>query len=296
MQRELQHRLISSSTTPLVMGVLNVTPDSFSDGGEYLATEDAVARALEMIAEGAEIIDVGPESTRPGSHPVPAREQIARAIPVIKGIRARHARIAISIDTRLAPVAKAATEAGADIVNDVSALRDDPAMLDCVAAAGAGVVLMHMRGRPADMQAGGGPHYQDVLGEITSFLEERRRYAVQGGVEPSGIIFDPGIGFGKRVEDNLLILRHLDKLVALGQPLMVGASRKSFIGRVLDIEDPKQRTAPSLACAAVAVMAGASIVRTHEVSATVEAVRICAAIRHAGAQSPDTADSAGRDS
>lgn len=288
--------MIGSTTTPLVMGVVNVTPDSFSNGGEYLATEHAVAHALDMIAEGAEIIDVGPESTRPGSHPVPAQEQIARAIPVIKGIRAKHDRIAISIDTRLAPVAKAATEAGADIVNDVSALRDDPAMLDCVAGAGAGLVLMHMRGRPADMQAGGGPHYRDLLGEVTSFLEERRRYAVQGGIEPSGIIFDPGIGFGKRVEDNLLILRHLDKLAALGQPLMVSASRKSFIGRVLDIEDPKRRTAPSLACAAVAVMAGASIVRTHEVPATIETVRICAAIRQAGTHVPDAPDGSGRNS
>ena len=283
--------MMSSSTTPLVMGVLNVTPDSFSDGGEYLATEHAVAHALDMIAEGAEIIDVGPESTRPGSHPVPAEEQIARAVPVIEGIRARNNGIAISIDTRLAPVAKAATEAGADIVNDVSALRDDPAMLDCIAAASAGVILMHMWGRPADMQVGGGPHYDDVLGEIAYFLEERRRYAAQGGVEPSGIIFDPGIGFGKRVEDNLLILQHLDKLAALGQPLMVGASRKSFIGRVLNIEDPKQRTAPSLACAAVAVMAGASIVRTHEVRATVETVRICTAIRQARTHVPNTVNS-----
>ncbi len=264
------------------MGVLNVTPDSFSDGGDYCAPERAVDRALAMIEEGADIVDVGPESTRPGvSRPVPATEQIDRAIPVIEAVRAVDTHIAISIDTRLAAVAKAALGAGADIVNDVSALRDDPAMVGVIATSGAAVVLMHMRGTPAAMQAGGGPHYDDVVGEIAAFLGQRRQYATRCGVDPSRIIFDPGIGFGKRVEDNLLILRHLDRFVALGQPVLVGASRKSFIGRILGLEMPRQRMAGSLACAGMAVIAGASIVRAHDVRPTVEVVRMCSAVRHA---------------
>jgi dihydropteroate synthase len=278
---KLRHRNVDPSTTPLVMGILNVTPDSFSDGGEYLAPVDAVARALAMIAEGADIVDVGPESTRPGAEPVSTAEQIARAIPVIEALRAQDSRVVISIDTRRASVAQAALDAGADMVNDISALRDDPAMADCVAASGAAVVLMHMRGIPNDMQVGGGPHYDDVVGEIAGFLQERRGYAVRCGIDPARIIFDPGIGFGKRVEHNLLIMQQLEKLVALGQPLMVGASRKSFIGHVLGIEDAKRRAAGSLACAAMAVMAGALIIRTHDVRGTVEAVRICAAVRQA---------------
>lgn len=263
------------------MAVLNVTPDSFSDGGDHFALGDAVEHARHMIAEGADIIDVGPESTRPGAQPVPEAEQIARAVPVIKALRASGDEIVISIDTRVASVARAALEAGADMVNDVSALRDDAAMADCVAASGAAVVLMHMRGRPADMQTGGGPRYDDVVSEIATFLEERKRYAVSRGIDASRIIFDPGIGFGKRVEHNLLILRHLHRIVALGQPVMVGASRKSFIGQILGSDIPKQRMAGSLACAVVAVLAGAAIVRAHDVRATVEAVRICAAVRRA---------------
>ncbi len=277
----LRHRHVDPAVTPLVMGVLNVTPDSFSDGGDHVATETALAHALEMIADGADIIDVGPESTRPGAKPVPADEQIARAIPVISRLRAKNEKIAISIDTRLAPVAEAALQAGADMVNDVSALRDDPAMVEAVAASGAAVVLMHMHGTPIDMQLGGGPHYDDLVGEIAAFLDERRRYAVSHGVDPSRIILDPGIGFGKRVEHNLLILRNVDRFVALGQTVLVGASRKSFNGHVLGVEGPKRRTVGSLACVAIAVMAGVSIVRVHDVRATVEAVRMCAAVRHA---------------
>lgn len=270
------------------MGILNVTPDSFSDGGEHLTRNDAIACALGMIADGADIIDVGPESTRPGAQPVPAAEQIARAVPVIQAVRARNDRIAISIDTRLAPVAGAALEAGADIVNDVSALRDDPEMVEVVVSSGAAVVLMHRRGTSAEMQREGGPHYDDVIGEITDFLVRRREYAVTCGVDPARIILDPGIGFGKRIEHNLSIMRHLDRFVALGQPVMVGASRKSFIGQVLGIEDPTQRDAGSLACAAVAVMAGVSIVRAHEIRSTVETVRLAAAVRQARSQVDQT--------
>lgn len=267
------------------MGILNVTPDSFSDGGDYVKPADAIAQAMETIAEGADIIDVGPESTRPGSQPVPAAEQIARSVPVIEAVRKRDDEIAISIDTRSAAVAKAALDAGADIINDTSALRDDSAMVDLVATSGVPLVMMHRRGTPADMQKDGGPQYDDVIGEIGMFFEQRLRYAVDHGIDRSRIIIDPGIGFGKRVEHNLLILRHLDKLVSLGQPVLLGASRKSFIGQVLrDIspackDDPKLREAGSLTCAVIALMAGASILRVHDVRSTVETVRICTAVQ-----------------
>ena len=267
---------------PAIMGILNVTPDSFSDGGEYLDPKAAVAHAEAMIAEGADIIDVGPESTRPGADPVPAAEQIRRAVPVIHAIRERNERVVISIDTRLADVAREAIAAGATMVNDVSALQDDPDMAAVVASSGVTVVLMHRRGTPADMQNGGGPHYHDVVAEIEQFLRQRRDDAVRRGIDASRIILDPGIGFGKRTEHNLMILRHLDRFVALGHPLLVGASRKQFIGAVLGIEAPERREVGSLACAAVATLAGAAILRVHAVRTSFETVRVCAAIRHAG--------------
>jgi dihydropteroate synthase len=284
MQLRLRYRVIDPVVTPMVMGILNVTPDSFSDGGEYEGADQATERAIEMVAQGADIIDVGPESTRPGSQTVPADQQIAQAIPVIKALREQNDEIAVSIDTRLTSVAKAALDAGADIINDTSALRDDSAMVDLVATSGVPVVLMHRRGTPADMQAGGGPHYDDVIGEIRAFLEARVRYAVGHGIDRSSIIIDPGIGFGKRAEHNLKILRHLDRFVSLGQPVLVGASRKRFIGEILRDQnpaaasDPKLREAGSLACAVMAALAGASILRVHEVRPTVEAVRLCAAV------------------
>jgi len=271
---------------PLVMGVVNVTHDSFSDGGECLDCSRAVDRAMSMIAEGASIIDVGPESTRPGSQSVPSEEQIRRAVPVIEAIRSRDARIAISIDTRSAAVARASLQAGADMVNDTSAFRDDAKMVEVVAETKAAVVLMHRRGTPADMQEGGGPHYGDVIAEVGDFLAERRDFAVRGGIDHARIVLDPGLGFGKRVEHNLQILHNLDRFVALGQPLLVGASRKRFIGTVLGIDDPKQRDAGSLACAAIIAFAGASIIRTHEVRATVEILRLIAAVNAADSSRP----------
>ncbi len=276
-----RHRLFTPSDTPLVMGILNTTPDSFSDGGDLVESGAACARALKLIAAGADVIDVGPESTRPGAVPVSTDDQIARAVPVIKAIRAADAEIPISIDTRLAPVAEAALAAGADMVNDVSALRDDPAMVGVVASAGVPVVLMHRKGTSVDMQRGGGPRYDDVVGEIAGFLRERRSFAVGKGVDPARIIFDPGIGFGKRIEHNLLILQRLGQLVGLGQPVLVGASRKAFIGHVLDIAEPKRRVCGSVACVVLAAMAGAAIVRVHDVEASVEAIRMCRAVKDA---------------
>jgi dihydropteroate synthase len=258
----------------LIMGILNVTPDSFSDGGRYASPEAAVGHARGMIEAGADIVDVGPESTRPGSAPVGAAEQIRRVVPVIRAIREHSAGVTISIDTRLASVAREALAAGANMINDISALRDDPEMADIAAQAGVPIVLMHMKGTPRDMQRGGGPAYDDVIAEVCTFLKERRAFAVSCGIEPSRIILDPGIGFGKRYEHNLMILRHLDRIVALGQPVLIGASRKAFIGRTLGIDEPADRDLASVVCALWALRAGARILRVHDVRATVQAVRM----------------------
>ena len=281
MPLSLPHRTLVWNHRPLVMGILNVTPDSFSDGGRFLAHDDAVAHAEAMIGQGADIIDVGPESTRPGAASVSPDEQIERAIPVIKTVRGRHDTAVISIDTRSARVAAAALQAGAEIVNDVSALRDDPDMASLVARQRAGVVLMHMRGTPADMQAGGGPHYDDVVGEILEFLRERTECAVHAGIDPARIVVDPGIGFGKRPEHNLSLIKHLHRFTAGGVPVLVGASRKRFIGAVLRKDDAAERNAGSLAVAILAAIAGVAMLRVHDVRATVEAFNMLAAVRAA---------------
>ncbi len=261
------------------MGILNVTPDSFSDGGAYLDHDAAVARAEQMLDEGAAIIDVGPESTRPGSMPVAADEQIRRAVPVIQALHERRPQAVISIDTRSAVVAAAARAAGASIVNDISALRDDPQMSELVRHTGAGVVLMHMRGTPATMQAD--PHYDDVVAEVGEFLRERASWAESRGIARERIAVDPGIGFGKTIEHNLALLRGLESLVDLGYPVLVGASRKSFIGKLLAAPDSADRLAGSLACALRAVVAGACVVRAHDVSMTVALMNAACAQRPA---------------
>ena len=287
MTLDLRGHRFDLTATPLVMGILNVTPDSFSDGGDHEDPACACKRAIEMIEQGADIIDVGPESTRPGAAPVLADQQIDRAVPVIEAIRAANDAIPISIDTRLASVARAALDVGADMVNDVSALRDDEDMAGVVERAAVPVVLMHRRGFSSDMQEGGGPEYDDVIGAIAGFFRERMAYAEGQGIPAERIVLDPGIGFGKRVEHNLLILRDLDRLVALGRPVLVGASRKSFIGSVLQIDEPGRRDPASLACAVMAVMAGCGILRVHDVRATADAVRICQAVRSARVTSVD---------
>lgn len=263
------------------MGILNVTPDSFSDGGLYELPEQAVHHALGMIEEGAEIIDVGAESTRPGSQPVAARAQVRRVIPVIKRLREIDDSVVISIDTRDADVAEAALAAGADMVNDVSALRDDQRMGDLVARSGAWVVLMHRRGDAATMQLNGGPQYDDVVAEIAAFLAARMDWAVDRGVPRDRIIVDPGIGFGKRVEHNLRMLRDLGRFVELGRPVLVGASRKRFLGRSLDVATPADRDTASFACAALAARDGAAILRVHAVRGSVAAARIGWSVRTA---------------
>ncbi|HDH99513.1 MAG TPA: dihydropteroate synthase [Firmicutes bacterium] len=261
----------------LIMGVLNVTPDSFSDGGLFLRTEDAVRRAEEMAQEGADIIDIGGESSRPGAEPVPLEEELRRVIPVVREV-ARRLSVPISIDTYKAEVARRALEEGASIVNDISALRFDPDMAEVVARRRAPVVLMHMKGTPRDMQRN--PYYEDVLGEVEGFLRERKEAAVGMGIPEENIILDPGIGFGKRVQDNLQLLKNLDRLVALGSPVLVGTSRKSFIGAVLDLP-VEERLEGTLATLVLAVAKGAKILRVHDVRPAVRVVRMAEAVLRA---------------
>jgi dihydropteroate synthase len=256
------------------MGVLNVTPDSFSDAGKFLDTHRAVAHAREMAQAGADIIDIGGESSRPGSQPVSAEEELRRVLPVIE----RLGDLLVSIDTTKAVVAERALAAGARIVNDISALRFDAGMLDVVRDTGAGVVLMHMLGTPATMQQD--PQYGDVVADVRGFLQSRIAFAVDRGVKKSQIAVDPGIGFGKTVAHNLQLLAKLAELQTLDCPVVVGASRKSFIGKVVGRE-PEERLPGSLAVAAWAVAHGANVVRVHDVAATVDVVRMIEALSQA---------------
>lgn len=245
----------------LVMGILNVTPDSFSDGGRFIDPDAAAAHALRMQAEGADIIDIGGESTRPGADPVPVEEELRRLLPVLERLRGK-LKVPVSIDTYKAEVAEAALRHGARIVNDVTALRGDPRMAELVAREGVGVVLMHMKGTPRTMQEN--PTYADVVAEVISFLEERIAFAREWGIDPEQVAVDPGIGFGKTVEHNLEIFRRLGEFRALGRPILVGPSRKSFIGAILGLP-VGERLEGTLAACAVAVVRGADIVRVHDV-------------------------------
>ena len=258
------------------MAILNVTPDSFSDGGRYASAAAATDRAASLVAEGAAIIDVGGESTRPGAQSVPANEEIERVVPVIEAIVARF-DVAVSIDTSKPEVMAAAVGAGACIVNDVYALRA-PGARDYAANAGVGVCLMHMRGEPRTMQDD--PRYDDVGAEVAGFLGAARAACLAAGVAPEAIVLDPGIGFGKRMEHNFALLRGLAALVALGSPVLVGVSRKSFIGRVLGRE-VGDRLYGGLGLAALAVAGGARVVRTHDVAPTLDAIRMVDAVLQA---------------
>ncbi|HEX6769730.1 MAG TPA: dihydropteroate synthase [Candidatus Binatia bacterium] len=275
--RELKtrHGRIDFARRTAVMAVINVTPDSFFDGGRHFDAGRAVAAGLAMAEAGADVIDIGGESTRPGAEPVSQADELARVIPVIQGLRLQCA-LPISIDSYKAPVARAALDAGADIVNDISALGFDPEMAPLVANEKVPVVLMHMRGTPRTMQAD--PQYADVVREVRDFLAERLYDAMDAGIDAGSIVLDPGIGFGKTVEHNLQLLRGLSILSALGQPLLVGVSRKTFIGKILGLE-PEQRLEGSLAAAVAAVLAGANIIRVHDVAETCRAVRIADALR-----------------
>jgi dihydropteroate synthase len=258
-----------------IMGVINVTPDSFSDGGRYLDAEAAIAHGLSLEAEGADILDVGGESTRPGAAPVPEGEELRRVIPVIEGLIAGGARAQISIDTSKAAVAVRALQAGATFVNDVTAFRGDAKMAGVVADADADCCLMHMLGEPRTMQDN--PRYDDVVGDIKAFLEERTAAAVAAGIGLERILIDPGIGFGKTLEHNLELLRRLDELVELGRPVVIGTSRKSFLGRLTGREDPDDRLAGTIATNVLAYERGGRVFRVHEVAPVRDALAVTAA-------------------
>lgn len=257
-----------------VMGVLNVTPDSFSDGGKYLAFADAIAHARRMVEDGADIIDVGGESTRPGADEVPVDEEVRRVVPVITHLAAT-LDLPISIDTCKAEVARRAIQAGARIVNDISGLTADPEMGRVIAETGVPVILMHMKGMPKDMQRH--PYYDDTIGEIRAWLANRIAAAHQAGIREQRIIIDPGIGFGKRVSDNVLILKSLSAFKSLGCPILVGPSRKSFIGKVLGVLEDG-RLEGTAAAVAIAIANGAHIVRVHDVREMVRVARMTDAI------------------
>jgi dihydropteroate synthase len=274
------------ATPYLVMGIVNVTPDSFSDGGLFLDAGAAIEHGLQLAGEGADMVDVGGESTRPGAEPVGLREELDRVLPVVEGLaeraRASHPRLQISVDTSKAGVARAALEAGASLINDVSALRADAEMAEVVAGSGARCCLMHMRGTPRTMQQD--PTYEDVVDDVRAFLEERLEFAVAAGIERERILLDPGIGFGKTEAHNLQLLRRLDELAAIGQPLLVGTSRKGFLGRILERtaaavrqDGPSGRLAATIASNVLAYERGASVFRVHDVGPLRDALAVAAA-------------------
>ena len=279
-----RHRL-SFGPRPLIMGILNVTPDSFSDGGRFFSTRDAVAQAEKMVREGADIIDIGGESTRPFSEAVPEAEEIRRVIPVVEAL-AHRVKIPISIDTSKSVVAKRALVAGASMINDISALRADPALAGVAADSGVPLILMHMKGSPGDMQVA--PMYEDLFGEIYTFLEQAVATAEQKGIQRSRIIIDPGIGFGKTVQHNLLLLKHLSSFKTMKLPVLIGTSRKAFVRKLLkpdhltdlDPQLPMVETGTQ-ATVAAAALNGADIVRVHNVADTLATLKIVAAIRNA---------------
>lgn len=258
------------------MGVLNVTPDSFFDKGRFFDKQKAVSHALKMIHDGADIIDIGGESTRPGAKEVSADEELKRVMPVIKALAGKIKK-PISIDTRKAIVAKEALNAGACIVNDISALNHDPLMAGVAASHRAAVILMHMKGRPENMQDS--PKYKDVIKEISAYLKKSIKAAVNAGIKKEDIIIDPGIGFGKTLEHNLEILRQLQKFTVLGHPICIGTSRKSFIAKLTGSDDPDDRLTGTIATCAIAVINGANILRVHDVKEAVQTARIADRMR-----------------
>lgn len=259
---------------PCIMGVINVTPDSFSDGGRYFQPEDALAQGLLLVRQGAALLDIGGESTRPGSEPVSADEEVRRILPVVEALQDR-VGVPLSVDTTKAEVARRALQAGASLVNDISALRDDPGMPGVVGESGCPICLMHMKGSPKTMQDD--PQYDDVVDEVLSFLEERMAFAVRNGIREEQILLDPGIGFGKTVDHNLTLLRHLDRLVALGRPVVLGTSRKRFLGAILGTE-PGERTIGTVTTTVVGLLAGVQVFRVHDVKPNFEALRVGLAI------------------
>jgi dihydropteroate synthase len=273
----LRERVLTIGRQPLVMGIVNVTPDSFSDGGQHASTSDAVRHALQLVQEGADLLDIGGESTRPGATSVPADEEARRVVPVVTAL-ASQTDVPISVDTSKAVVARQCLEAGARIINDVTALAGDPDMAGVVRDFQAGLVLMHMQGTPQTMQVA--PHYDDVIRDIAGFLEDRMHQAAAAGIAPERIVLDPGIGFGKTSKHNLEILARLAEFQRLGRPVLLGVSRKGFIGKLLEKRPPGDRLPGSLAAVLFAQAQDAvQIVRVHDVQATRDALTVFAAIQ-----------------
>jgi dihydropteroate synthase len=269
---------VNLSRSGLIMGVLNVTPDSFSDGGQFVDAEAAFQHAERMVEEGAAILDVGGESSRPGSEPVALEEELRRVIPAIRRIRVRFPDLLLSIDTYKAETARQALAAGADIINDISALRADREMIEVLRQSDAGIIIMHMRGTPKTMQVD--PHYENVVSEVFEFLRQRRDELVQSGVDRARIAIDPGYGFGKRVQDNMELVRQLERFVELGQPIVVGISRKSMIAHLLGDQKLQlgDRLWPTVALTCLLREKGGHIFRVHDVRPNLEALRMTEAI------------------
>jgi dihydropteroate synthase len=274
-QWKIADRVIDLSGRGLIMGVLNVTPDSFSDGGRFFSTEKAVERGLSMSREGAQIIDVGGESTRPGAESVAAEEELRRVVPVIKELRAK-IEIFVSIDTSKAHVARAAIEAGASIVNDVTGGKADKEMMPLVAENKAAFIIMHMQGNPRTMQIE--PHYIDVVSEVADFFRQQYARALECGIDPMAIAFDPGIGFGKTLEHNLELLAQLERIRVCERPLVVGVSRKSFLAKLIGSSEMDDRRAPAVALTSLLRMRGADVFRVHDVKENVNALLATEAI------------------
>ena len=261
---------------PVLFGILNATPDSFSDGGEFFGAGPAVTRALKLLDEGAHVLDVGGESTRPGSDPVSPDEETRRVVPVVRGVLQARPRAVISVDTYRASTAEAALDAGASIINDVTALGGDSRMAGLVAERGCRVALMHMLGEPKTMQQD--PRYGDVVREVRDYLAARAEEAISAGIDPANVVLDPGIGFGKTLEHNLKLLGELDAIVDLGFPVLVGTSRKGFLGKITGSDDPRERVFGTVATSVMAYERGATLFRVHDVRANREALEVAAAV------------------
>ena len=271
---KLRNKTISLGESPLIMGILNATPDSFSDGGRFNTTKKATDHALNMIDDGADIIDIGGESTRPGSKQISLNEEINRTIPIIKSLRKLNDSILISIDTSKSEVARQAMEEGVDIINDVTSYNNDLNMPEIVRKYEAGIILMHMQGAPENMQID--PSYDNVVGEVSEFLNKKILDSIESGILKESIIIDPGIGFGKNINQNLTLLKNLDKFTKV-HPTLIGLSRKSFIGKIIGEKDPKDRLAGSLGATAFSIIQGTHILRVHDVKETRD---VCEIFKH----------------
>ncbi|MDR2351959.1 MAG: dihydropteroate synthase [Deltaproteobacteria bacterium] len=263
---------------PLVMGILNITPDSFSDGGQFFTLESALTQALKLIHEGADILDLGAETTRPGSEPTPEKEEWQRLAPVLEALLSRKDCPPISVDTYKAPIAEKAVLAGASIINDIYAGRKDPRIFEVAQTLGVPLILMHMQGEPRNMQFS--PHYDDVVAEVREFLAQRAQIALDSGIPRERIILDPGLGFGKTAEHNLTLLNHFEEVIPPGFHSLMALSRKAFLGHILDGASPEQRDGASAIANAIAILKGAEIVRVHNVKTTIEALAVIQAIQN----------------